>query len=124
MTKKRTWEQNEQRVAWKVTKPTKVCVKNCECKDKIEVSKKALEDWRLTINELTKELEDARAVLDMRKTKIDNLDAKLLEQDNIIKDMFDDMVEISDKAYWYKLWRNISIAFNILFIILLILWLC
>jgi len=35
----------------------------------------------------------------MRKDKIDELETKYLEQDNIIKDMFDDMVELSDKAY-------------------------
>lgn len=120
-TKKRTWEQNEQRVAWKVTKPTKACVKDYKCKDKVEVSREALVDWRITINELTKELEDARIVLDMRKTEINNLNAKISEQDNIINDTFDSMIELSDKIDWYKLGRNISIAVNVILIILLIL---
>jgi len=38
MTKKRTWEQNEQRVASK-----KPCGRKCEC-TKVVVSKEALED--------------------------------------------------------------------------------
>lgn len=116
MTKKRTWEQNEQKVAAK-----KPCGKKCECK-KVLVSKESLEDWRISRNELLKELEEAKAVLKMRKDKIDELEMRYLEQDNIIKDMFDDMVELSDKVSWYKLWRNVSIAFNIIFIILLVLF--
>jgi len=121
MTKKRTWEQNEQRVAWKATKPTKVCANDCKCKDKVEVSREAIADWRLTINELTKELEEARTVLDMRKAEITNLNAKLLEQDNIIKDMFDDMVELSDKISWYKFSRNMAIIIDVILIVLLVL---
>ena len=120
-TKKRTWEQNEQKVAWKATKPTKACVKDCKCKDKVEVSREALVDWRITINELTKELEDARIVLDMRKTEINNLNAKISEQDNIINDTFDSMIELSDKIDWYRLGRNISIAVNVILIVWLIL---
>ena len=122
MTKKRTWETSEM---GRRTMPVKVCntvKESCKCKDKVTVSKEALEDWRISRNELLKELEDAKAVLRMRKDKIDELETKYLEQDNIIKDMFDDMVELSDKAYWYKLWRNVSIAFNVIFIILLVLF--
>ena len=122
MTKKRTWETSEM---GRRTMPVKVCntaKESCKCKDKVTVSKEALEDWRISRNELLKELEEAKAVLRMRKDKIDELETKYLEQDNIIKDMFDDMVELSDKVYWYKLWRNVSIAFNVIFIILLVLF--
>lgn len=122
MTKKRTWETSEM---GRRTMPVKVCntaKESCKCKDKVTVSKEVLEDWRISRNELLKELEEAKAVLRMRKDKIDELETKYLEQDNIIKDMFDDMVEISDKVYWYKLWRNVSIAFNVIFIILLVLF--
>ena len=122
MTKKRTWETSEM---GRRTMPVKVCntaKESCKCKDKVTVSKEVLEDWRISRNELLKELEDAKMVLRMRKDKIDELESKYLEQDNIIKDMFDDMVELSDKVYWYKLWRNVSIAFNVIFIILLVLF--
>ena len=122
MTKKRTWETSEM---GRRTMPVKVCntaKESCKCKDKVTVSKEALEDWRISRNELLKELEEAKAVLRMRQDKIDELETRYLEQDNIIKDMFDDMVELSDKVYWYKLWRNVSIAFNIIFIILLVLF--
>ena len=122
MTKKRTWETSEM---GRRTMPVKVCntaKESCKCKDKVTVSKEALEDWRISRNELLKELEDAKMVLRMRQDKIDELETKYLEQDNIIKDMFDDMVELSDKVYWYKLWRNVSIAFNVIFIILLVLF--
>lgn len=122
MTKKRTWETSEM---GRRTMPVKVCntaKESCKCKDKVTVSKEALEDWRISRNELLKELEEAKMVLKMRKDKIDELETKYLEQDNIIKDMFDDMVELSDKVYWYKLWRNVSIAFNVIFIILLVLF--
>ena len=122
MTKKRTWETSEM---GRRTMPVKVCntaKESCKCKDKVTVSKEALEDWRISRNELLKELEEAKEVLRMRKDKIDELETKYLEQDNIIKDMFDDMVELSDKVYWYKLWRNVSIAFNVIFIILLVLF--
>jgi len=116
MTKKRTWEQNEQRVASK-----KPCGRKCEC-TKVVVSKEALEDWRISRNELLKELEDTKMHLRAKQSKLEELEIRYVEQDNIIKDMFDDMVELSDKAYWYKLWRNVSIAFNIIFIILLVLF--
>ena len=116
MTKKRTWEQNEQRVAAK-----KSCGRKCEC-TKVVVSKEALEDWRISRNELLKELDEAKMHLRAKQTKLEELEIRYVEQDNIIKDMFDDMVELSDKAYWYKLWRNVSIAFNIIFIILLVLF--
>ena len=122
MTKKRTWETSKM---GRRTMPVKVCntaKESCKCKDKVTVSKEALEDWRISRNELLKELEEAKMVLRMRKDKIDELETKYLEQDNIIKDMFDDMVELSDKVYWYKLWRNVSIAFNVIFIILLVLF--
>lgn len=123
MTKKRTWEQNEQRVAAKKITPVKVCAKTgkpCEHKKKIEVSKEALDDWRISKNELLKELEEARDLLVLKRNKILELEAKWKEQDNIINDMFDDLVEASDKADWYRMWRNISIIVNIVLIILLI----
>ena len=120
MTKKRTWETSEM---GRKTMPVKVCntaKKSCKCKDKVAVSKESLDDWRITKNELLKELEEARDVLLIRQNKIKELEAKWMEQDDIINDMFDDMVEISDKLSWVKLWRNISIAINILLIILLV----
>jgi hypothetical protein len=49
------------------------------------------------------------------------LELKVEEQDNIIKDTFDSLIELSDKVDWYKLGRNISIAVNVVLIILLIL---
>lgn len=116
MAKKRTWEQNEQKVTSK-----KPCWRKCECA-KVVISKESLENWRIPRNELLKELEEAKEVLKMKENKINELEAKYLEQDNIIKDMFDDMVESSDKMYWYKLWRNISIAFNIILVVLLALF--
>lgn len=124
MTKKRTWETSEM---GRRTMPVKVCntaKKSCKCKDKVAVSKEVLEDWRITRNELLDEINDLKGLLNLRDSRIKDLEAKWMEQDDIINDMFDDMVEISDKLSWAKLWRNVSIAFNILFIILLILWLC
>ena len=78
MTKKRTWETSEM---GRRTMPVKVCntaKESCKCKDKVTVSKEALEDWRISRNELLKELEDAKMVLRMRKDKIDELEAKLI----------------------------------------------
>jgi len=34
-----------------------------------------------------------------KQSKLEELEIRYVEQDNIIKDMFDDMVELSDKAY-------------------------
>ena len=122
MTKKRTWETSEM---GRRTMPVKVCntaKESCKCKDKVTVSKEALEDWRISRNELLKELEDTKMHLRAKQSKLEELEIRYVEQDNIIKDMFDDMVELSDKVSWYKLWRNVSIAFNIIFIILLVLF--
>ena len=57
----------------------------------------------------------------MKKARIADLELKVHEQDNIINDMFDDLVEYSDKISWIKLSRNIAIAIDVILIILLIL---
>lgn len=122
MVKKRDWKQNEQNVAAK--KPVKVCSKTwqpCEHKEKIAVSKEALDDGRITRNELVKELTEVKDLLALKRARITDLELKINEQDNIINDMFDDLVEYSDKLSGVKLSRNISIAFNVVLIILLIL---
>lgn len=118
MTKKRTWEQNEQRVAAK-----KVCAKTgkeCKHEQKIAVTKSALEDGRITRNELIEVVSNLESQLKLKNLRIADLELKWKEQDNIISDMFDDLVESSDKVDWYRMWRNISIIINIILIILLI----
>jgi len=122
MVKKRDWKQNEQNVAAK--KPVKVCAKTwqpCEHKEKIAVSKEALEDGRITRNELIKELTEVKDLLVLKKARIADLELKVHEQDNIINDMFDDLVEYSDTISGIKLSRNIAIAIDVILIILLIL---
>lgn len=124
MTKKRTWEQNEQRVAAKKITPIKVCSKTgkpCEHKEKVTVTKEALEDGRITRNELLQLVSDLEWKLKLKDARIADLELRWQEQDNIINDMFDDLVEWSDKADWYRMWRNISIIINIILIILLVL---
>lgn len=114
MVKKRTWWNDDKAI---VKKEKKSCSWDC----KIAISKEALDDWRITKNELVKELTELKDLLALKRSRIADLELKIEEQDNIINDMFDDMIDLSDKADWYKLGRNISMAFNVIFIILLLL---
>lgn len=114
-TKKRTWEQKD---GVKKVTPVKVC-NNCE-KKKIEISQEALEDGRITRNELVKEVSDLRAQLKSAKNENYDLKLKWREQDDIINDMFDDLVDYSADLENARMIRNVSIAINIILIILLI----
>ena len=114
MAKKRVWWSNDKTV---VKKEKKSCSWDC----KIAISKEALDDWRITKNELVKELTEVKDLLVLKRARIADLELKIEEQDNIIKDTFDSLIELSDKIDWYKLGRNISIAVNVVLIILSIL---
>ena len=114
MAKKRTWGNDDKAI---VKKEKKHCSWDC----KIAISKEALDDWRITKNELIKELTEVKDLLALKRARIADLELKIEEQDNIINDTFDSMIELSDKIDWYKLGRNISIAVNVILIVLLIL---
>ena len=49
------------------------------------------------MNELLDEIDDLKGLLNLRDSRIKDLEAEWMEQDDIINDMFDDTVEISDK---------------------------
>lgn len=114
MAKKRTWGNDDKAI---VKKAKKHCSWDC----KITISKEALDDWRITKNELIKELTEVKDLLVLKRARIADLELKIEEQDHIINDTFDSLIELSDKVDWYKLGRNISIAVNVILIILLIL---
>ena len=114
MAKKRVWWNNDKAI---VKKEKKHCLWDC----KIAISKEALDDWRITKNELVKELTEVKDLLVLKRARIADLELKVEEQEHIINDTFDSMIELSDKIDWYKLGRNISIAVNVVLIILLIL---
>lgn len=102
-TKKRSWESKEPKCSKKCKEvcDERVCCKNesvVNTWEKILISKESLEDWRITRNELI---------------------MQVTEQQNIIDDLYEDVVELAVDLDDARFVRNISIAINIVLVVLL-----
>lgn len=120
MAKKRTWDANERKVCSKDCKVKQVATKE----EKVAISKDALEDWRITRNELAKEVCECNSKIKDLECQLYTKQKFVKEQDEIISDMFDDLVDTRNELEWVKLERNISLIVNVILIIALVFCIC
>lgn len=100
MTKKRSWDSKDPIQKAKCNKSCKEMCDEKECTKKVSVSKESLEDWRITRNELIMEV---------------------AERDNIIDDLYENVIDLSLALDNAKFIRNLSLIINVGLIVLLFL---